>query len=200
MDGGILYVAEREHHYLEGLAREGAWDYDDYASERDILKIKFESFIPAFVTYSSTVLLHSIVETQLLAFANHVGETRSVKLQVKDIAGQGVEQSALYLKLGFAIDVKTDRAWSRLKDLQSLRNIFVHRGGRPGISDKHRKSIDDLIKRYPNDLELRRVDGFNEQIWMSMILCREFAKEIEGFFERLFKTAGLPNRHMQLES
>jgi hypothetical protein len=164
------------------------------------LNNKFHTWVPTFAAYSVTILLHSIVETQLDAFAEHMGKKLGSKLRTRDMAGKGVDRSANYLERALSIDVKTDPAWSRLKDLQSLRNIMVHGGGKPGESQKAQKSVGDLVRRYPQALKLRKADGFHEQIWMSMSLCRDFAQSIDGFFERVFKASGLPNRHMQLDS
>jgi len=199
MNDGIPAVEEKEHRYLEQLANEGDWEYGEYAVERDILNQKFHSWVPTFAAYSATVLLHSIVETQLDAFAEHIGKKQGSKLRVKHIAGNGVERSATFLDRVLSIEVKTDSAWSRVQDLQSLRNIIVHRGGKRGQSSEHQNEVDRLVKRYSQALEIRKIDGLHDQIWMSMNLCRDFALDVDGFFERLFKTAGLPNRHLQLD-
>jgi len=129
-----------------------------------------------------------------------VGKTSGSKLRVKDMAGKGIDRSALYLKRGLSIDVTTDLAWSRLRDLKSLRDIIVHRGGKSGESQEHQKTVDSLIGKYPEALELRNTDGFHEQIWMSMNLCRDLAQHISDFFERVFLASGLPNRHGILHS
>jgi hypothetical protein len=129
-----------------------------------------------------------------------MAQKQGSKLRVEDLVGKGVDRSVNYLKRVLSIDVRADPAWSRLKDLQSLRNIIVHRGGKPGESPEHQKRANELIKKYPQSLELRKTDGFHEQIWMSMNLCRDFANDIDGFFERVFKASGLPNRHIQLDS
>jgi hypothetical protein len=147
-----------------------------------------------------TVLLYSIVETQLCAFAEYVGKNSGSKLRVQDMAGKGIDRSALYLKRGLSIEVTTDPAWTRLRDLQALRDIIVHRGGKRGESQEHQKIMDSLIGKYPEALELRNTDGFHEQIWMSMNLCRDFAEHISEFFERVFVASGLPNRHGILRS
>jgi hypothetical protein len=200
MDRGIPDVEEKERHCLQQLAEAGGWEYGEFAMERDILNQRFRTWIPTFAAYAATILLHSIVEVQLFAFAEHIGKKRGSKLRVKDMAGRGVEQSAIYLERVLSIDVKTDLAWSRLSDLQSLRNIIVHRGGKRGESYEQQKAVDELVRKYPQALELRKADGFHEQIWMSMNLCRDFVQNIEGFFDRVFKASGLPNRHMQLDS
>jgi hypothetical protein len=147
----------------------------------------------------SPFILHSIVETQLDAFAEYMGQQRGAKLRVKDMAGKGIDRSVGYLKLVLSIDVKADPAWSRLKDLQSLRNIIVHRGGKRGESLEHQKTVDGLVKKYPQKLALRAADGFHEQIWMSMNLCRDLVRDVDGFFERVFRASGLPNRHIRLD-
>jgi hypothetical protein len=200
MNDGIPALEENQHRYLEQLAKDGGWDFGDYAAERDTLNHDFRTWIPIVVAYSVTVLLYSIVETQLCAFAEHVGKNSGSQLRVTDMTGKGIERSALYLKRGLSIDVKTDPAWSRLKDLQSLRDIIVHRGGKRGESQEHKKAMDSLIAKYPDGLELRNTDGFHEQIWMSMKLCRDFAQNIGDFFERVFVASGLPNRHGILHS
>lgn len=117
---------------------------------------------------------------------------------LKDMAGKGIDRSALYLKRGLSIDVKTDPAWSRLRDLQSLRDTIVHRGGKRGESLEHQETVDSLIGKYPEALELRNTDGFHEQIWMSMNLCRDFAQHISEFCERVFVASGV-NLHIICE-
>ena len=46
---------------------------------------------------------------------------------------------------------------------------------------------------------MQSADGVQEQLWVSMNLCRDFREGINGFFERIFKATGLPNRHLQIE-
>ena len=81
-----------------------------------------------------------------------------------------------------------------------LRNIIVHRGGNRGDKPDQQKAVDELIRRHPQKLQLQKADGIHEQLWVSMNLVRDFARETEGFFERIFKSAGLPNCHLQMEA
>ena len=189
-----------ENEYLERLYVQEGWEYSDYAIEKIELDAKFRTWVPTFATYSVIILLHSVVETQLLGFAERLGKKRDAKLRVKQLAGRGLEQSALYLERVVSFPVTTDPAWPLLQDLQLLRNIIVHRGGNRGDSPDHQKSVEDLIRRHPQKLHLQKADGIHEQLWVSMNLVRAFARETEGFFERIFKAAGLPNRHLQMDS
>jgi len=199
MNEGIPTVEEKAHRYLEQLAEKAGWEKGDYTVERSVLDAKFHLWVPTFASWSAAIILHSIVETQLDAFAEYMGQQRGAQLRAKDVAGKDIERSVRYLKLALSIDVKADRAWSRLKDLQSLRNIIVHRGGKRGESPEHQKTVDALVKKYPQNLELRTADGFHEQIWVSMNLCRDFVQDVDGFFERVFRASGLPSRHIRLD-
>jgi len=134
LDDGIPAVEEKEHSYLERLAKEGDWEYEDYVAERDVLNQKFRIWAETFAAYSATILLYSIVETQLDALAKYVGEDRHSNLRVGDMAGKGADRAASYLERVQSIPVMTLAEWDRLKDLQTLRNVIVHRGGKLGNS------------------------------------------------------------------
>jgi hypothetical protein len=103
-------------------------------------------------------------ETQLDAFAESMGTKLKSNLRLRDMAGKGVERAANYLTLVLSIPVKTDPAWSRLKDLHSLRNIIVHRAARkflPHRGRQHRRSDRGIGKRL-------RTDGL---IWSERFQC-----------------------------
>ncbi|HEY6391735.1 MAG TPA: hypothetical protein VIX89_10685 [Bryobacteraceae bacterium] len=116
MNDGIPAVEEKEHRYLELLASEDGWEYGDYVVEKDVLNNKFHTWVPTFAAYSVSILLHSLVETQLYAFAEYIAEKQGSKLRVKDMAGRGVERCAIYLERVLSISVKTDQAWIWLND------------------------------------------------------------------------------------
>jgi hypothetical protein len=200
MNDAIPLVEEKEHRYLEHLSAEGRWEFGEYSAEQDVLNQTFRTWVPMFAAYSATILLHSIFENQLDAFAEHIRSARGSKIRVNDMAGKGTERSALYLDRVLSIKVKTDPAWGCLNDLRKLRNIIVHRGGKLGETPEHRKTVDHLLRTYPMKLRLEKADGFHEQIWISMNLCRDLAEKLDEFFGRLFKASGLPNRHGQLVS
>ena len=62
------------------------------------------------------------------------------------------------------------------------------------------RAVEELIRRHPHTLQLQKTDAIHEQTWISMNLVRDFARETERFFERIFRSAGLPNRHLQMDS
>jgi hypothetical protein len=200
IDTAIPTLEASEDQYLTRLAAQEGWEFETYAVEKVELDAKFRTWIPTFAAYSVIILLHSVVENQLLAFAERLGKKRGAKLRVKQLAGRGLEQTALYLEGILSFPVKADPAWRFVQDIQRLRNVIVHRGGRRGDTAEQQTALDDLIRRHPQKLQFHTADGIHEQVWVSMNLCRNFVCEVEGFFERIFRSAGLPNRHMQMDS
>lgn len=180
------------------------WDFGDYDVERQVLDAKFQHWVPRFAAYSVIILLDSIVETQLFAYAERIGGVQGSAFRPKDIRGHGLEPAALYLKRGAGLDVKQDPAWKHLESLQELRNIIVHRGGDLGKFPEQKERADRLLQSYPKEkLEPRKnvyTFGGEMEIWISMPLCREFAREIEEFFKRLCKSAGLPEKGVSMQS
>lgn len=196
LDKAIPDMEWHEREGLKELAERENWEYEDYDVERQALDARFH-WVPRLAAYSIISVLQSIVETQLLACAQRVGSVRSSAVRVEDIRGKGVEQAAGYFRRVVSLDVTKDAAWDYLLNLRELRNAIIHRGGKRGKSQKHQLAMDRLLAAYPGRLLFQ--DGnaaFYGEIWISMNLCRDFAREIEGFFKRLFKAVGLPDRGM----
>jgi hypothetical protein len=195
VDSGIPKLEADENAYLDEVASQQGWGEGDYFTEKAELNSKFRHWVPTFAAYSVIILQHGVVETRLFALADHLGRKREMKLRVKDVAGKGIEQSALYLERVLGVPAKTDPAWRALVDLRDLRNLIVHRGGVPGAD---RKTADRLAQAYPGLIEVRKAE-LEEGLWVSMNACGQFQSTVEAFFERLFKITGLPNRYAQLE-
>ena len=79
LNDGLPTLEKKERHYLEHLASDEGWGDDDFAIENQILHKKFNTWIPTLAAYGATILLHSIVETQLDAFADYIGRKRGSK-------------------------------------------------------------------------------------------------------------------------
>lgn len=79
-------------------------------------------------------------------------------------------------------EVKQGEAWSRLTDLRELRNLIAHRAGNSSRIEKHRKTVDRLVKKYNGHLDVEKtpMDRWSE-VWISMDLCRRFTNDVEAF-------------------
>jgi len=182
---------------LRAIADGEGWEYGEYLAEVECLEAKFRHWLPRLSANSIIILLHSILETQLAAFAEAVGRTKRSTFRLRHIKGKGIEQARLFLQGVSTIDIGTDPSWKRLEDLCELRDFIVHQGGKLGETKEQQQSVARLLRPYEGNLafpEAGKLYGFDE-IWVSISLCRMFAQEVEGFFERLFKAAGFPDRH-----
>jgi len=183
---------------LREMAEGGGWDYGEYQGELQGLEAKFRHWMPRLSAYSVVILLYSVLETQLAAYAERLGRSKKSAFRLKDAKGKGIEQAKLFLLRVSAIDIGSDPSWERLTHLQKLRNFIVHQGGKLDESEEQRQTVYQLLRSYKGKLafpEEGKLYGFGE-IWVSMPLCRMFIQEVEGFFERLFKAAGFPDRRV----
>jgi hypothetical protein len=191
----IPEVEQQERQVLKKMAAEHGWDFGDYDVERQILDEKFGRWIPTLASYAVVILLYSVVETQLNALAERVGVMHNSRFRLKDVAGRGIERAALYLKRAAALEIKDDSAWPHLLNLQALRNVIAHSGGRVvGLDGNQKRS---LTAAYPGDLHFQEHGETRQEIRISMILCRTLAQHTEEFFERIFKAAGLQEKGVQ---
>ena len=196
LDKTIPDAERQEQEALRRFAEEQQWDFGDYEVERQTLEGKYR-WLPRLAGYSVVILLYSIVETQLLALAERVGDRQGSTFRVKDIRGRGIEQGVRYLKRVAALEVKKDPAWRWVKDLHELRNIIVHCGGRPTVSREHQQAVQRLAGTYKGLFVGKSLHAPQGELWISMDLCRDFAHEIQEFFKRLFGASGLSTKGVE---
>jgi hypothetical protein len=122
----------------------------------------------------------------------------------QQIRGHGLEPAAVYLKRAAALDIKQHPAWDELNRLQYLRNLLVHKGGKQGDSPEDKKKFEGLLQAYPREkLSLGEnvyTLSSESEIWISLHLCRDFVRTIEGFFKRLCTTLALPDKGVWISS
>jgi len=193
LDEGVPLVMQRtKEAYKEQAEREDV-EYPDYLLEDQVLDERFAQWMPRFGAYSCLILLYSIVESQLLAYSEKLGAKLQSPLHPKDMRGRGVQQTSLYLNRVASIDVTKDPGWKDIDDLRELRNLIVHRGGKPGKSKDQQDLVTRLTASYPQQFWLPDSWPY-QQVWVSMRLCSHLATEIEAFFRRRFKEAGFSEK------
>jgi hypothetical protein len=187
-------VEIRERDALKELANEEKWDFSDFSVEDQSLDIKFGYWLPKLAHYSVIILLSSLVETQLLGYAKSVGQRNASVFDPSDLRGSILEKTALYVTKVSGLQLKQNPRWQLLNDLQELRNVIVHRAGKPPEDKDKRRDLEQMMKRYQG---LSLVENFYSidtysQLDVSIYTCKAFAGEVEAFFKGLFKDDGLP--------
>jgi len=185
-----LEIQERDA--LKQLAEQKDWDFGDYSVEAQFLEVKFGHWVPKLAAYSIIILLSSIVETQLLAYAKRVGQREKSAFNLNGLKGSVLEKTALYVRKVSGLELTTKTRWKVLKDLQVLRNVIVHRAGKTG--DDKKVQLEQIGKIYPGlsfDDNPYTIEA-EPELRLTIHSCRYFAREIEAFFKELLKEAGLP--------
>jgi hypothetical protein len=186
VDNAIPRMEWLERQALDQLATEEQFDSSEYDAERQVLNEKFRCWAPRFGGYSIIIIVYSILETELLAFAEQTGRVLGSNLRVEEIPGKGIERSASYLKRVAGLDIKADAFWSQFCDLREIRNSIVHRSGKPRSS----RVATRWAKKYEG--KIWSGNGAENEVCVSMTFCRDLIQAIKGFFERCFKAVNLP--------
>ena len=90
-------VELQERDALKQLAEHEKWEYGDYNVEGQFLDVKFKYWLPKFAAYSVIILLSSIVETQLLAYARRVGQRGECAFDLNDLIKSQLSASGVIL-------------------------------------------------------------------------------------------------------
>jgi hypothetical protein len=192
LDGSIPEAEWREREALQQLAREQDLDFGDFDVRDRVIDEHFGYWMPRLSAYSAVILLDSVVEAQLFACAERVSRRTKVELGVR--RGQGIAESAArFIREASGVNVTADPAWPGLRDLHELRNIIVHRWGTRGDSPQHQGVFDRLVRTYaPGLSSADQPSWLYGELWVSLRLCSQVAKEVEGFFSRLLKAIERP--------
>ncbi|MES2587663.1 MAG: hypothetical protein V4622_01710 [Bacteroidota bacterium] len=157
-------------------------DEPEHTNPRLDPEVQFGSIFPDILW--RTTFLHSYfrLESALDQVCKNLQQTEDYKVGLADIAGSGITRASIYLKKVCDINKPfSDNTWGKLKDYNTLRNIFVH--GEPLVDKK--KAV-ELAKR-------------NEGLLIAIIdidkIALRFSKEfnlkalqtIDGFFQILKK-------------
>jgi hypothetical protein len=104
-------VELQERDALKQLAEHEGWDYSDYSMEDQCLDVKFRYWLPKLAAYSIIILLSSVVETQLLAFARRVGQREKSAFDPNDLKGSVLNRVRVYVKKVSNVDLAQNERW-----------------------------------------------------------------------------------------
>jgi len=186
----LLPDAERrERDVLNQVAKEFEWDYESYSEKNSEIESKFSYWLPRVAAYSIITMLHALVETQMRTLADRLRYLRGETLKPNEISGDAIERSKIYLVKVMKLPVADAPEWQTLRELADIRHIIVHKQGAVGSDEKRRKRVEDLKRRYPNELSERI-----GELDISLLLCEQFLDTVEDFFRQVFVQAGLPQK------
>ena len=191
MSQAIQDVEARQVEALRQKARDEGWDSNDYQAECDLLEEELHHWLPKLSAYSAVVLIHSLAETQLMAYCRRLREARALG----EIEGDGIIAAKNYLTKVAGLAIVQDPGWKQLARLQDLRNIIVHRRGQQGASRRHQRVVTRLKEQYPDDISLSDDPrDATKEVLVTFRLCARFLDQVGEFFRRLCRAGGFQER------
>ena len=185
-------VWEQGQKALKEWAENKHWDYEDYNLEAQFLEANFAHWLPREEAYSVLVLLSSIVETQMLGYAGRIAARKGQAFDPRAFRDKVLGRVANYIKGIAGLDLTKNSRWQLLKDLMALRNIIVHRAGRPDERDRGQLKQICKRRRGVSLIETPLSWWRDPELSLTVGSCRYFAREVAEFFKSLLKNADLP--------
>jgi len=116
---------EENQSYYHTIEECEGLDSDTYSFES-----VFEEHFPRLQRASALITLCSFFEQSLIRLCNDLQKENSIGLNVKDINGKGIESAITYLIKAVRIELdKGTRDYYEIKNIQNIRNSFVHQDG-----------------------------------------------------------------------
>ncbi|MEY2196747.1 hypothetical protein AB7942_29140 [Neobacillus sp. BF23-41] len=175
LDNFEKYVEEQAKEYNEEQKQE----YYDYMSDE---YWKYKDDYPQIVRKSFFLQAYFSFEHLLIEICKHFKRKLDLKLEVKDINGQGLERSKIYISkvIGVSSPFQTPN-WTKIQHYNQIRNSFVHNAGEYDENNKKHKAAHQQLK----NVDVKNFEFmFNEEFCIEVInTLREFTKLIRSEFE-----------------
>ncbi|HEY5371531.1 MAG TPA: hypothetical protein VIJ75_21305 [Hanamia sp.] len=115
---------------------------------------KLHSIFPHFFRLSTFIGLFALFENRLIRMCKKIHERKQYRIKIDDLNGDNIiEKIYRYLKLVVNIELNDlNTYWEKIRDLQKLRNRFVHNNSNI-ITDTTKKlkeqKLYSIIKKFP---------------------------------------------------
>ena len=128
---------------------------EEIIDERFGKKSQYEGIFPTILWKSLFLSTYFLLENSLDQIYKNLRKSNSYNLKLKDISGNGVFRSSLYLKkVCNVITPFQSETWTEITDFNKIRNVFVHSDG---ILLKSSTDTIKICEKY-NQIELLEYD------------------------------------------
>lgn len=134
---------------------------------------------------STVISLHSLLESELNSICKHIYKKLNYPIEQSDLYGNGINRSKKYLQLIAGVKFENlNTEWSKISDLNKIRNCIVHCNGTVEISNdtKKQKSLEKIINCHPH-LEFIH----NSKIIISKEFIEQSITDIEKFLDNIYQ-------------
>ncbi len=139
-------------------------------------RIQYEGVFPMILWKSLFLSTYFLLENSLDQICKNLKKSNSYNLTLKDISGNGIFRSSLYLKKVCNITKPFEtQTWTEINDFNKIRNVFVHSDG---ILSKSATDTIKVCEKY-SQIQLTEYDDDNFIIDINSEFCKHSLTKIE---------------------
>jgi hypothetical protein len=186
------HILERFDKHTKLMGKKEREQYYEYNSE-DYSRV--DEFFSKLSLSSFLIILYSLIEDTLNSLCDavlndysrqaEIEGRKTFKIRYKDMNGEGIRASKLYLEKVFGVDLKPDgKNWAEIDALRKIRNAMVHDGGWANEDIAKNECVIGCLKKGFLEIEERRNGSLGKITikpgYLDYILerTREFFQEI----------------------
>ncbi|MBO2537637.1 hypothetical protein [Rummeliibacillus suwonensis] len=168
------YSQEQREEYFEYMSDE-YWKYKE--EQPQIVRVSF--FLQSYFSF----------EHFMFKVCNYFKAKSDIKLEVKDISGQGLEKAKIYISKVIGISSPfQSHYWAKIQYYNQIRNAFVHNAGK---YDENNKKQGNTLKN------IHSIDVKNNEFILNNYFCLEVIETFVEFTSLLKQeTDNLQNRRL----
>lgn len=149
---------------------------EEIIDERFGKRIQYEGIFPIILWKSLFLSTYFLLENSLDQICKNLKKSNSYNLTLKDISGNGILRSSLYLKKVCNITKPFEtQIWTEINDFNKIRNVFVHSDG---ILSKSTFDTIKICEKY-SQIQLTEYDNDNFIINIDSEFCKYSLTKIE---------------------
>jgi len=138
----------------------------------------FGEYFPSLQRRSALLTVYGYFEHELDKLCSLYQSEKGFRLALSDLSGQGIDRSTNYLEKVAGLNVhKASQEWTRIKAIQTIRNVIAHRDGR--LRDRQDNSIREIIEDMDKTMSLT---GENE-----IVLEAGFLSHVVDTYKNYFR-------------
>jgi len=139
-------------------------------------RIQYEGIFPMILWKSLFLSTYFLLENSLHQICKNLQKSNCYNLTLKDISGNGIFRSSLYLKkVCNIIKPFETQTWTEINDFNKIRNIFVHS---EGILSKSATDTIKVCEKY-GQIQITEYDDDNFIINIDSEFCKYSLTKIE---------------------
>ena len=156
---------------------------EEIVDERFGKKIQYEGIFPIILWKSLYLSLYFLLENSLDQICKNLRKSNSYNLSIKDISGNGIFRSILYLKkVCNVIEPFQTETWTEITDFNKIRNVLVHSDG---YLPKSNVELIKICSKY-KQIKLLESDENEYLIELDSAYCRYSLSKIEKFLNEIY--------------